>query len=102
MAALTPTKVQTISSPGGEYVIKQFTVTLESASDTVDLTSHFDDIKSVFGVLNEGQTANLATVHCTESAETVTIASLNAAGAASTVWTSSVVLLTVIGTVYPQ
>lgn len=102
MAALTPTKVATIASPGGEYVTKIFTVTPESASDTVVLTSHFDSIVAVYGIVNAGQDANLMTAHCTNSSETVTIATLGADGGAATNWDSASITLVVVGTAYPQ
>lgn len=102
MAALTPTQVAVIASPGGEYVTKIFTVTPKSASDTVDLTTYFDSIDAVFGIVNAGQDANLMTAHCTNSSETVTIASLGADGGASTNWDAASITLTVVGTAYPQ
>lgn len=102
MAALTPTKVAVIASPGGEYVTKIFTVTPQSASDTVDLTTYFDSIKAVYGIVNAGQDANLMTAHCTNSNETVTIASLGADGGASTNWDAASITLYVVGTAYPQ
>lgn len=102
MAAVTPTKVATLSSPGGEYVIKVFTMTPESASDTVDLTSHFDDILASFAIVNAGQDANLMTAHVSESAETLTVVSLGADGGASTNWDSASITLVVVGSQYPQ
>lgn len=103
MAALTPTKVSTISSPGGEYVMKVFTVTPSSASDTVDLTSHFDSIKAILAPhITAGADANLLTAHATESSETVTIVTKGADGLAATDWTGASITLTVIGTQYPQ
>lgn len=103
MAALTPTKVVVISSPGGEYVTKVFTVTPESASDTVDLTTYFDDIVAIVCAhITAGADANLLTAHATESGETVTIVTKGADGNASTNWDSASITLTVIGTAYPQ
>jgi hypothetical protein len=102
ISAANTTKVVTISSPGGEYVTKIFTYAPESASDTLDLTTHFDDIVAVTAVVNAGQDADLQTAHVTESAETVTVVTLNGAGTASTNWDSASITLTVIGTAYPQ
>jgi len=103
MGAISPTKVVTISSPGGEYVEKIFTVTPASASDTIDLTTHFDDILAIRTPhITAGQDANFMTAHATESGETITLVSLGADGGAATNWDGASITIGVVGTAYPQ
>lgn len=103
MGAISPTKVQTISSPGGEYVEKIFTVTPGSASDTVDLTTHFSEITAIRTPhITAGADANLLTAHATDSSETVTIVTKGADGNAASDWTGASITLAVIGKAYPQ
>lgn len=103
MGAITPTRVVTISSPGGEYVTKIFTVTPGSASDTVDLTSHFDSVLAIVGAhINSGADSALQTAHVTNSNETLTVVTKGGDGNAATDWTGASITLTVVGTAYPQ
>jgi hypothetical protein len=103
MAALTPTLVLVVASPGGEYVEKTFTVAPSSASDTVDLTTYFDNVKFVRTPhITAGADANLLTAHATNSSETITIVTKGADGLAATDWTGASITLSVVGSAYPQ
>jgi hypothetical protein len=96
MAAITPTKQY-----GGEFAgqkkIKIFSITPGSASDTVDLSSHFSSIDSVMAHLNAGADANLLTIHATVSSTTVTVVTKDAAGSSASDWTGAAATLLVIG-----
>jgi hypothetical protein len=103
MAALTPTLVKSLDASAGNLKIKVFTVTPESASDTVDLTTYFNDIHAVISAhITAGADANLVTAHVTESAESLTIVTKGADGNASTNWDSASITLTVMGEDEPQ
>lgn len=97
MAALTPTVVIKTEF-GGNQKVKIFTVTPSSASDTVDLTSHFDTINGVIASIETGADANLLTVHPSVSGLTVTLVTKGADGLAATDWTGAAIRLFVVGT----
>lgn len=99
MAALTPTKVVSMDASAGNYKLKVFTVTPSSASDTVDLTSHFDTVTAVLAPhITAGEDANLLTAHATNSSGTITIVTKGADGLAASDWTGASITLSVIGT----
>lgn len=97
MGALTPTRaVKTEFS--GAVNVQVFTVTLGSASDTVDLSGYFSTIYAVIPVLQGGADANLlAGIQCSFSGTTVTLVTIEQDGTASTNWDSGTVRLTVVG-----
>lgn len=97
MAALTPTSVVNTEF-SGDIKTRIITVTLQSASDTVALSSYFDTIYAVIPVLEGGaDAALLAGVQCSFSGTTATLVTQAEAGTASTDWTSATVRLIVIG-----
>lgn len=99
MAALTPTLVKSIPFSGGKQVLKIFTVTPEAASDTVDLSSYFDEILSAKAWLTAGLDAALTLLLPSYSTTTVTIVQKKADGATNADdWTSASITLEVIGT----
>lgn len=97
MAALTVTSaVETEFA--GDVRVKVFTTTLQSASDTVDLSSEFDTLYAVIPVLQGGADANLlAGVQCSFSGTTATLVTIEADGTASTNWDNATIRLIVIG-----
>jgi hypothetical protein len=98
MAALTPTRVVRTEF-GGNEKIKVFTVTPSSASDTVDLSTHFDTLHGVKAHLSGGLDANLTVLQTSFSGTTVTIVQLKADGATNASdWTGASIELWVIGT----
>lgn len=99
MAALTPTLVISYDAGAGHVKKKIFTVTPESASDTVALSSHFDTIYSAQAYLTAGLDAALTILLPSFSGTTVTIAQLKADGAtAADDWTGASITLHVEGT----
>ena len=67
-----------------------------SASDTVTLTLASHGVRTIYAVisvLTAGQDANLQTIYATFSGLVITLATLNAAGAAATDWTDAAALL---------
>jgi len=98
MADITATEVLS-SENAGEIKLKIFTSTIESASDTLDLSTHFDTVYGAFSVLEDGQDANLLGGLTTSfSGTTVTVASQAQAGTASTNWDDATIRLFVFGT----
>ena len=96
-AALTATDVK-ITEFGGANKVHIFTVALESASDTIDLSSYFTTILFVIPILEGGADAALmAGIQASFSGTTVTLVSQAQDGTASTNWTSGTVRLAVIG-----
>jgi len=85
----------------GLYKTIVIAFTPSAASDTVTLTlaSHgISVIKAIVGVrLLTGQDADLQTIFATFSGLIITVVSCNAAGGASTDWTSATAEVTVLG-----
>ena len=97
MAAITPTKV-VASEMAGDVKFKVFTSTLESASDTIDLSDYFTTIYYAKAVLTGGgDAALLSGLQTSFSSTTVTVVSKAEAGTASTNWDSATIRLLVLG-----
>ena len=94
MAALTATDVKNTEFSGANRV-RIFTVALESASDTVDLSSYFGTIYGVWAEVASGLDAQLVSIAATFSGTTVTITSIEQDGTASTGWGQTVRLLVI-------
>lgn len=100
MAALTPTDVKNTEF-SGDLRVRILTVDLESASDTVDLSSFFEKLYAVIPVLEGGADAALmAGIQASFSGTDVTLVSQQQAGTAATNWTNGTVRLIVIGRDY--
>jgi hypothetical protein len=99
MAALTPTLVISYDAGAGQVKKKIFTVTPESASDTVALSGYFDTIYAAQAYLTAGLDAALTILLPSFSGTTVTIAQLKADGAtAADNWDTASITLHVTGT----
>ena len=96
MAAITPTKVVKTEF-AGKNKIAVFTCVPGSASDTLDLSSHFDTIHGAIAQIETGQDSALQTIHCTFSGTTVTLTTQNGAGGAATDWTGATARVFVVG-----
>lgn len=100
MAAITGTKVYN-GELAGNVKLLEVTGTLGSASDTITLTLAAHGVPAnavvtvVSGNIESGMGANFETLQCTVSGLVVTVASFNAAGAASSSWGSIRLLLKV-------
>ena len=92
MAALSPTNVKNTEFSGA-IRMRVVTVTLESASDTVDLSSYFGTLYAVIPVVHSGLDAQLVSVACSFSGTTATITSVEQDGTDSTAWGQTVRLL---------
>jgi len=100
MGAIAGTKVVG-TELGGQYKIVQVTCIPATASDTILFSLATHGITAITAILKceiqAGQSANFQTAHATYSGLTITLVSLNAAGAAASDWTGAVVRLTVLG-----
>ena len=97
MGAITPTKTLA-TEYSGDVKTKIFTSTIASASDTIDLSSHFTTLYFVVPVLEGGaDAALLAGLQTSFSGTTVTIVSQEQDGTASTEWTGANIRLAVFG-----
>lgn len=98
MGALSPTRVVRTEFSGNEK-LKVFTVTPAAASDTVDLSTHFDTIHGVKAHISAGLDAALTLLITSFSGTTVTIVQKKADGAtAADDWTGASIELWVLGT----
>ena len=98
MGAITPTVVKATEF-SGDVKTKIFTSTIASGSDTLDLSAYFDTIYGAIAVLEGGQDAALLGGLTTSfSGTTVTVASQEQDGTASTEWTSANIRVYVFGT----
>jgi hypothetical protein len=98
MGAPTPTKIAA-SEFAGDLKVVVYSYVPTAASDTVTFvaaTHKFRKIYAVIAQVTEGQDSALQTAHATINGLAVTIATLNAAGASSSDYTSAVVTLTLI------
>jgi hypothetical protein len=99
MAAISDTIVKTTEF-SGDYKIQILTATLESASDTIVLTAAANGLSEIIYAdahLTAGMDAECLSLQTSYSTLTITIVSKNAAGAASSAWTTTTVEILVIG-----
>lgn len=96
MAALTPTAIVKTEFAGDSRV-KVFTVVPTTASDTVDLSAHFDTIDFVAAIIETGADSALQSAHPSISGTTVTIVTKGGDGNAASDWTGVVIRLLVVG-----
>ncbi len=96
-AAVTPTAVKQTEF-AGDVKVKVYTLTPESASDTIDLSSDFDTLYSADAHLTAGLDAALTILQPSFSGTTVTIKQLKADGATDADdWTGASIELSVRG-----
>lgn len=97
MGAITGTLA--VSTPLAAKRLVTVTCTLASASDTVTLTKATHGVETIYGVipvLEGGMDADLQAIQASYSGLVITLVSKNAAGSASTEWTSATVRLFII------
>lgn len=99
MAAITGTK-GALTEFAGQKKILVITATLESASDTITLTEAAHGVGTIHGiigaVMTAGQDAECQGLQVSYTGLVITVVSKNAAGAASSAWTTTTVSISLV------